>query len=99
MQRKTVNKLRKSIEKEISPLANMGNKIADQIETLINDARDDDETYQMDKSEKWLLSERGEEFQERLDNLDNYDDLISELRHLTYQIDNAVMEFLNGIEY
>ena len=99
MQRKTVNKLRKAIEQEIIPLEDMGNKIADQIETLINTARDDDETYQMEKSEKWQESEKGEEFQERLDNLDNYEDLIEKLRYLTDEIDNAVMEFLNGIEH
>tara|TARA_A100001011_G_C13733996_1_gene604660 strand:- start:163 stop:462 length:300 start_codon:yes stop_codon:yes gene_type:complete len=98
MQRKTVNKLRKAIEKEISPLADIGNQIADQIETLINTARDDDETYQMEKSEKWIESEKGEEFQERLENLENYEDLMEQFRYLTDQIDNAVMEFFNGIE-
>tara|TARA_R100001443_G_scaffold49044_1_gene61413 strand:+ start:1644 stop:1943 length:300 start_codon:yes stop_codon:yes gene_type:complete len=99
MQRRTVNKLRKAIEKEISPLADMGNQIADQIETLISSARDDDETYQMEKSERWLESEKGEEFQERLDNLDNYEELLEKFRYLTDEIDNAVMEFLNGIEH
>ena len=99
MQRRKEKKLRKAIEKEISPLADMGNQIADQIETLISSARDDDETYQMEKSERWLESEKGEEFQERLDNLDNYEELLEKFRYLTDEIDNAVMEFLNGIEH
>lgn len=99
MQRRTINKLRKSIEKEISPLEDMGNKIADRVETLINDARDEDESYQMDKGEKWEYSTKGREFQDRLDNLDQYDELITELRSLTYQIENALIEFLGGIEY
>ena len=99
MQRKTINKLRKAIEKEIAPLEDMGNKIADRVETLINDARDNDETYQMDKGEKWEYSAKGREFQDRLDALDDYDELVSELRQVTYEIEDKLMKFLNGIEY
>ena len=99
MQRRTVNKLRKSIEKEIASLEDMGNKIADKIESLINDARDDDESYQMDKGEKWEYSTKGREFQDRLDALDDYDELISELRQVTYEIEDKLIQFLNGIEY
>lgn len=93
MRRKAVNKVRKEIEKKMEELQEKANEIRDHLEAFIDEVYDDEESYMMDRSERWMESDNGMEFEERLDALRDYEDFFNELETLEGNSDGYIDTF------